>query len=196
MVVREGLKSFLADTPDLRIVGEASSAEEALKQVCEGEWDLVMLDISMPDQNGMTTLQQIKREKPKLPVLIFSMLSEDEYALATLKAGASGFVSKDSTPEQLRQAIRRAVRGGKYVGPDLAERLLSEPTKLPHERLTARELEIMLRIAHGETLTQIGRELHLSVKTISTHRAHILEKMGLATNADLTRYVLTYRLQP
>jgi two-component system, NarL family, invasion response regulator UvrY len=199
MVVREGLRGFLADTPDLWITGEASNAKEALSQIRAGEWDLVLLDISMPDQNGLITLKQIKRLRPDLPVLIFSMLSEEEHAISSLEAGASGFVSKDSTPEQIREAIRRAVRGGKYVGPRLAERLLTQTlpqrSQLPHERLTPRELDIMLRIARGKALTQIGRELHLSVKTISTHRARILQKMELATNADLTRYVISHQLQ-
>jgi two-component system invasion response regulator UvrY len=199
IVVREGLKSFLADTVDLRIAGEASDAREALFQIRSGKWDLVMLDIRMPGQNGLITLRQIKRERPDLPVLIFSMLSEEEHALSSLDAGASGFVSKDSTPEQIREAIRRVVRGEKYVGPELTERLLAQNLpqreKLPHERLTPRELDIMLRIARGESLTQIGQHLHLSVKTISTHRTRILHKMQLATNADLTRYVLNQRLQ-
>jgi two-component system invasion response regulator UvrY len=199
MVVREGLRGFLADTPDLWITGEASTAREALSQIRVGEWDLVLLDISMPDQNGLITLKQIKRLRPDLPVLIFSMLSEKEHAIRSLEAGASGFVTKDSTPEQIREAIRRAVRGGRYVSPELAERLLTQTlpqrSKLPHERLTARELEMMLRIARGQALTQIGRELHLSVKTISTHRARVLQKMELATNADLTRYVISHGLQ-
>jgi two-component system, NarL family, invasion response regulator UvrY len=153
----------------------------------------------MPDQNGLITLKQIKRLRPDLPVLIFSMLSEKEHAIRSLEAGASGFVTKDSTPEQIREAIRRAVRGGRYVSPELAERLLTQTlpqrSKLPHERLTTRELEMMLRIARGQALTQIGRELHLSVKTISTHRARVLQKMELATNADLTRYVISHGLQ-
>jgi two-component system, NarL family, invasion response regulator UvrY len=199
MVVREGLRGFLADTPDLWITGEASTAREALSQIRVGEWDLVLLDISMPDQNGLITLKQIKRLRPDLPVLIFSMLSEKEHAIRSLEAGASGFVTKDSTPEHIREAIRRAVRGGRYVSPEMAERLLTQMlpqrSKLPHERLTARELEMMLRIARGQALTQIGRELHLSVKTISTHRARVLQKMELATNADLTRYVISHQLQ-
>lgn len=199
MVVREGLRGFFADTPDLWITGEASNAREALSQIGAGEWDLVLLDISMPDQNGLITLKQIKRLRPDLPVLIFSMLSEKEHAIRSLEAGASGFVTKDSTPEQIREAIRRAVRGGRYVSPEMAERLLTQTlpqrSKLPHERLTARELETMLRIARGQALTQIGRELHLSVKTISTHRARVLQKMELATNADLTRYVISHGLQ-
>jgi two-component system, NarL family, invasion response regulator UvrY len=199
MVVREGLRGFFADTPDLWITGEASNAREALSQIGAGEWDLVLLDISMPDQNGLITLKQIKRLRPDLPVLIFSMLSEKEHAIRSLEAGASGFVTKDSTPEQIREAIRRAVRGGRYVSPEMAERLLTQTlpqrSKLPHERLTARELEMMLRIARGQALTQIGRELHLSVKTISTHRARVLQKMELATNADLTRYVISHGLQ-
>jgi two-component system invasion response regulator UvrY len=199
MVVREGLKSLLADTPDLRIAGEAASAREAYAQIRDHEWDLVMLDITIPDQNGLVTLRQIKRLNPHLPVLIFSMLSEEDYAISCVQAGASGFLSKDSSPEQIREAIRRAMRGGTYVSPSLAERLLArelpERGRLPHEHLSPRELEIMLRIARGESLTQIGRELSLSVKTVSTHRTRLLQKMRFTTNADLTRYVLTHGLQ-
>jgi two-component system invasion response regulator UvrY len=199
MVVREGLKSLLADTPDLRIAGEAANAREAYAQIRAHEWDLVMLDITIPDQNGLITLRQIKRLNPDLPVLIFSMLPEEDYAISCVQAGASGFLSKDSSPEQIREAVRRAMRGGTYVSPGLAERLLTrelpERGKLPHEHLSPRELDIMLRIARGESLTQIGRELSLSVKTVSTHRTRLLQKMRLATNADLTRYVLTHGLQ-
>lgn len=198
VVVREGLKQFLAEIPDLKTVGEASSAREALAMVRKEDWDLVLMDISMPDQNGLDALKRIKREKPNLPVLIFSNFSEEEYALTSLKAGASGYLSKDSSPEELRDAIRRVVYGGKYVGPGLAEKLLSHTTPehkvLPHERLTRREFDVLLRIARGESLTHIGEKLHLSVKTISTYRTRILEKMELSANAELTRYVVKHRL--
>lgn len=197
-VVREGLKRFLDETTDLRIAGEASSMREALVMVRQQEWDLVLLDIVLPDQSGLEGLKRIKREQPNLPVLVFSNFTEDEFALASLKAGAAGFLSKDSSPEQLRAAIRTVVGGGRYVGPVLAEQLLSgaatEPKKLPHERLSAREMDILLRISRGQSLTEIGKVLHRSVKTISTYRSRILQKMGIETNAELTRYVVQHKL--
>jgi DNA-binding NarL/FixJ family response regulator len=197
-VVREGLKRFLDETTDLRIAGEAESMREALSMVRNHDWDLVLLDIVLPDQSGLEGLKRIKREKPGLPVLVFSNFTEDEFALASLKAGAAGFLSKDSTPEQLRAAIRTVVKGGRYVGPVLAEQLLSgaagEPKQLPHERLSARELDILLRISKGQSLTEIGKVLHRSVKTISTYRSRILQKMGMETNAELTRYVVQHKL--
>lgn len=197
-VVREGLKRFLDETTDLRIAGEAESMREALAMVRGHNWDLVLLDIVLPDQSGLEGLKRIKREKPGLPVLVFSNFTEDEFALASLKAGAAGFLSKDSTPEQLRAAIRTVVKGGRYVGPVLAEQLLSgaagESKPLPHERLSGRELDILLRISKGQSLTEIGKVLHRSVKTISTYRSRILQKMGMETNAELTRYVVQYKL--
>lgn len=197
-VVREGVKRFLDETPDLRIAGEAANSREAMAQVRGGDWDLVLLDIAMPDEHGLDTLKRIKREKKSLPVLIFSNFTEHEFALSSLRAGAAGYLSKDSSPEQLREAIRRAIRGERYVGPALAEQLLAgsvpEGAGLAHQRLSARELEVMLRIARGESLTAIGQELNLSVKTISTYRTRVLEKMDLATNADLTRYVVQHGL--
>lgn len=197
-VVRQGLKQFLAETPDLMIAGEAQDAWETLAKVRDQEWDLVMLDISMPGQNGLEVLREIKREKPALPILIFSMFSEDEYAMASLKAGASGYLTKESAPVQIIEAIRVVAQGGKYVSPALVDKLLS-PTgqqrePLPHELLSKREFEILLLVSRGEPLTQIGKRLHLSVKTISTYRARILEKMGCSTNAQLTRYVDRHHL--
>lgn len=197
-VVREGVKRFLAETEDLRIAGEAASSREAIAMVRAKEWDLVLLDLAMPDQNGLEALKRIKRERPGLPVLIFSNFTENEFALSSLRAGAAGYLCKDSSPDQLREAIRRAIGGGRYVGPGLAEQLLAGTPagsgQLPHERLTARELAVMLRIARGESLTGIGGALHLSVKTISTYRSRVLQKMGLASNADLTRYVMQHKL--
>jgi two-component system, NarL family, invasion response regulator UvrY len=198
VVVREGLKQFLSETPGLEIAGEAGSGREALAKIRKEQWDLVLLDISMPDQSGIEVLKEIKRESPNLPVLIFSMFSEDEYALSTLQSGASGFVTKESAPEQLIEAIRRVAQGGKYVSSSLAEKLLSQtlPQRKPlaHELLSKREFEILLCISRGQSLTSIGERLHLSVKTVSTYRTRILEKLGLSTNAELTRYVVKHRL--
>ena len=197
-VVREGLKRFLADTADLEIAGEAKDGRQALALVREQSWDLVLLDISMPDRNGLEVLKEIKRESPDLPVLIFSMFSEDEYALTSLETGASGFLTKESAPDQIIGAIRRVAQGGKYVSSDLAEKLFaqSRSQREPpmHELLSKREFEILLSISRGESLTRIGERLHLSVKTVSTYRARIVEKLGLRTNAELTRYVVEHRL--
>jgi two-component system, NarL family, invasion response regulator UvrY len=197
-VVRQGLKQFLAETPDLMIAGEAQNAWETLAKVRDQEWDLVMLDISMPGQNGLEVLREIKREKPALPILIFSMFSEDEYAMASLKAGASGYLTKESAPVQIIEAIRVVAQGGKYVSPALVNQLLSRAEqpreRLPHELLSKREFDILLLISRGQPLTQIGERLHLSVKTISTYRARIVEKMGCSTNAELTRYVVKHHL--
>jgi len=197
-VVRQGLKQFLAETPDLMIAGEAQNAWETLAKVRDQEWDLVMLDISMPGQNGLEVLREIKRGKPALPILIFSMFSEDEYAMASLKAGASGYLTKESAPVQIIEAIRVVAQGGKYVSPALVNQLLSRTEqpreRLPHELLSKREFDILLLISRGQPLTQIGERLHLSVKTISTYRARIVEKMGCSTNAELTRYVVKHHL--
>lgn len=197
-VVREGLKQFLAETRDLRIAGEAASIQEALTLVRQRDWDLVLLDIALPDEHGLEGLRRIKQEKPGLPVLLFSNFTEDEYALSSLQAGAAGFLSKDSSPEQLRAAIRIAIDGGRYVGPGLAERLLSttmpQCRSLSHERLSSREMEILLRIGKGQSLSEIGQGLHLSVKAISSYRSRILQKMELRTNAELARYVVKHRL--
>jgi two-component system invasion response regulator UvrY len=198
-VVRQGIKQFLAETPDLTIAGEARSGEEAFAKVHAEEWDLVLLDISIPDKNGLEVLREIKQESPDLPILIFSMFSEDEYALSSLEAGASGYLSKESAPGQIIEAIRRVAQGGRYVSPGLGEKLLSYTfpqtnRELRHQLLSKREFEILLWISRGEPLTRIGERLHLSVKTVSTYRARIMEKMGMRTNADLTRYVVTHRL--
>jgi len=195
-VVREGVKRFLADTPDLAIAGEAGNAREVLARVREQDWDVVLLDLNLPDLNGIEVLKRIKHEKPALPVLIFSMFSEDEYAITALNAGASGYVAKDSPPEQILAAIHRVTSGGRYVSPALAEKLLAgnmpARQEAPHDRLSPRESEIMMLLSRGISLTRIGERLHLSVKTVSTYRTRVLEKLGLQSNAELARYVLQH----
>ena len=197
-VVRGGLKQFLAETPDLTISGEAASGRETLALVRREAWDLVLLDITLPDVNGLEILKRIKREKPGLPVIVFSMFSEDEYAITALDAGASGYLAKESPPDEILEAIRRVTKGGRYVSPALAEKLLSGaigPARKPrHEKLSAREQEVMLMLSRGTPLTAIGKQLHVSVKTVSTYRTRILEKLDLKTNADLTRYVIENKL--
>lgn len=197
-VVRTGLRQFLASTEDLRVCAEASTGDEVLEQVRKAGCEVVLLDISLPDLNGLEVLKRIKRERPDLPVLIFSMFAEDEFALPALKAGASGYLSKDSPPAQILAALRTVVGGTRYVSPKMAEKLLSGTlgpgASRPHEALSSREMEVMLRLSKGMSLTKIGEELHLSVKTISTYRTRILEKMNMESNAEIARYVLQHRL--
>lgn len=198
VVVRCGLRQFLANTEDLEIAAEASSGMEALGLLHQGDWDLVLLDMSLPDLNGIELLKRIKRARPELPVLIFSMFSEAEFALPALDAGASGYLNKDSPPQQILVAIRTVIAGTRYVSPALTEQLLSGLTspsqRPPHEALSKREMEVLLLLSKGVTLTRIAESLFVSVKTISTYRARILEKFGMQSNAELTRYVLENKL--
>ena len=190
-VVREGLKRIIAETPSMTVSGEASGGKEALEVVRKTPCDVLVLDITMPDKNGLDVLKQIHSEIPRLPVLILSMHSEDQYAIRMLRAGAAGYLSKETAPVKLVEAIRKVVRGGKYVSPSLAERLvfdLDKESKLPHETLSDREYQVLCMIASGKTVGAIADELKLSVKTISTYRARILEKLDMANNAELTRY--------
>lgn len=197
-VVRGGLRQFLANTDDLEIAAEAETGSDALALIPDGDWDLVLLDMSLPDLNGLEVLKRIKRMRPNLPVLIFSMFSEAEFAIPALDAGASGYLNKDSPPYQILAAIRTIVDGACYVSPSLAEQLLSgvvsDSSKAPHETLSRREMEVLLLLSEGVTLTRIGDTIHVSVKTVSTYRARILQKLSLQSNAELTRYVLQHKL--
>lgn len=197
-VVRGGLRQFLADTDDLEIAAEAETGSDALALIPGGDWDLVLLDMSLPDLNGLEVLKRIKQMRPNLPVLIFSMFSEAEFAIPALDAGASGYLNKDSPPYQILTAIRTVVDGARYVSPGLAEQLLSGVTsnspKAPHETLSRREMEVLLLLSKGVMLTRIGDSIHVSVKTVSTYRARILQKLGVQSNAELTRYVLEHKL--
>lgn len=193
-VVRSGLKQILAETSDIVVAGEATNGREVLEKLEKHHWDVLVLDITMPGRSGLEILKDIKRLKPELPVLVLSMHAEEQFATRTLKAGASGYLNKESAPEELVKAIRKVCAGGKYVSATQAERMVGELTgdadKLPHELLSDREYEILCLIASGKTPTQIARELSLSVKTVSTYRARILEKMNLTTSAQLTHYAI------
>jgi len=193
-IVREGLKQIVADTSDIVVAGEAVDGQEVLDQVRKKEWDLILLDISMPGRSGIDTLKDLKIEKPKLPVLVLSMYPEEQYAIRALKAGAAGYLTKESAPEELIQAIRKVSRGGKYISASLAESLASHvgtsAEKQPQETLSDREYQVMLMIASGKTVSEIANELSLSVKTISTNRVRALRKMGMKTNAEFTYYAI------
>jgi len=193
-VVRQGLKLILADHFKHAVIGEARNATEALARVWKDKWDVVVLDITMPGRSGLEVLKEIKRSKPRLPVLILSMHPEDQFAVRLLKAGASGYLTKESAGEELVGAIKKVVGGGRYVSPALAERLASYLTmdvqKAPHERVSDREFLILRMIASGKQVGQIARELSLSVSTVSTYRARILKKMDMENNAELTHYAL------
>ena len=197
-VVREGVKGILSDIPDVVVAGEAADAKQALRQTYEGDYDLVLLDISMPGVGGLEVLKQLKSEKPHLPVLMLSMYPEEQYAIRSLKAGASGYLTKESAPQELIAAIRKVCSGGKYVSASLAEKLASyldtDLEKPVHESLSDREYQVVRMIASGKTVTEIAAELSLSVKTISTNRTRALKKMRMTTNAEITHYAIRHGL--
>lgn len=197
-VVRSGLRQFLASTEDLKITAEAATGEAVLALVRQGVFDVLLLDISLPDLDGLEVLKRVKREWPDLPVLIFSMHAEDEFAVPALNAGASGYLNKDSPPAQILTALRSVATGARYVSPALAEKLLagtvSRGKRHPHEALSAREMEVLLLLSKGMPLTKIGQTLHVSVKTVSTYRSRVLEKLAMQSNAEVTRYVMEHKL--
>ena len=193
-VVRRGLKQILLDRYPVANIAEADNAQEVLNLVGEQHWDIVVLDISMPGKSGLEVLKELRKLYPKLPVLILSTHPEEQYAIRALKAGAAGYITKEMAPEQLLSAVQKVISGGKYIGQSVAE-LLAEKfsvakENVAHETLSDREYQVLCLIASGKTIGHIGRELSLSPNTISTYRARILEKMGMTTNADLTRYVI------
>jgi two-component system invasion response regulator UvrY len=174
------------------LLGEAGTPQEALDLVWNKDWDLILLDVSLPGRDGIELLKEIRSARPKVQVMILSMHSEDQFAVRALRAGAAGYLTKDSSPEILLQAVRRLLAGGKFITPSLAERLAlhldADTTKMPHESLSDREFEVLRLIGSGKTVGKIAEQLSLNVKTISTYRARILEKMGLSNNADLVQY--------
>lgn len=193
-VVRTGLKQIIESDPSLKVMGEASSGFELIEKIQEGNYDVVLLDISMPGKDGLETLKEIKKIKPKLPVLIFTVYPEDQYAVRLLKAGASGYLNKECEPEELIEAIHRVAMGRKYVSENLAELLaqkLEDSSSVPlHELLSDREFQVLCLIASGKTIKEIAEELQLSSNTVSTYRIRILEKMKMKNNAELTHYAI------
>ncbi|MBS1605023.1 MAG: response regulator transcription factor, partial [Bacteroidetes bacterium] len=189
-VVRKGLRQILLEEFLSAEIEEAVDAEELMKKVLKKDWDIVVSDISMPGRSGLEVLQQIKQHYPRLPVLILSIHPEDQYAVRVLKAGASGYLNKDSAPDELVKAVRQVLLGKKYITPSIAERLASlldqDPDKQPHESLSDREFEVLRLLASGSPVSEIAEKLSLSVTTVSTYRARILAKMNLRNNADLT----------
>lgn len=197
-VVRRGLRQIINDEPDLDVVAEAQNGQEVLDQLEKTDCNVLVLDITMPDKNGLAVLQEVKAARPRLPVLILSMHPEDQFALRALKLGASGYLTKESAPEELVGALRKVVSGGKYISSTLAEQLVSEiasdsPRPSP-ERLSEREFQVLRMIAQGKTISQIAEEMHLSVKTVSTYRTRLLLKMKMKTNAELVRYAVQHGL--
>ena len=197
-VIREGVKRILADAGNMRVVGEARAGQELLASGRAKPCDVVIMDLSMPGRGGLEALKELHSEYPKLPVLVLSMHSEEQYAVRVLKAGAAGYLTKVHVSAQLVDAIRKVVSGGKYLTPATADALAVnlgvDSEQPPHKRLSDREFQVLCLIGSGKTVSEIAEELSLSVQTISTYRAHILEKMGLENNAQLTRYALQHQL--
>lgn len=197
-VVRSGLRQMLSREPDMQIAGEAGNAKEVMEAVHREAWDVLILDIGMPGRGGIEILRDVKQQCRNLPVLILSMYPEDQYAVRSIKAGADGYLSKDIAPEELIKAIRKVLRGQRYISEGVAERLAEamndDSDILPHEALSDREYQVLCMIASGKTVSQIAADFSLSVKTVSTYRARLLEKMKLKNNAELTHYAFNHKL--
>jgi len=197
-IVRTGLKQIIAEEPDIKIIGEASDGNEVLEFLRKEPCDLVLLDLAMPKRSGLEIISEIRQIRPNTAILVLSIYPEDQYAVRALRAGASGYLTKASAPNELIKAMRKVLSGGKYISMSLAEILASEidqhTQQQPHERLSDREYQVMLMLAAGKTVTEVSRELNLSVKTISTYRARILEKMNMKNNAQMTFYAVENHL--
>jgi DNA-binding NarL/FixJ family response regulator len=197
-LVREGLKQIISGLTDMVVVDEASNGSEVLEKTSKNNYDVAVLDISMPDNNGVDIIEQVKARKPELNILVLSIYPEEQYAVRAFKAGANGYLTKESTPEELIAAIRKVSLGRKYVSTSFAEKLASDlkmDTKQPlHKMLSNREFQVMSMIASGKTIKEIAEKMSLSAKTISTYRTRILEKMGLKNNAEIIRYGIKHGL--
>ncbi|MBN2603610.1 MAG: response regulator transcription factor [Candidatus Thermoplasmatota archaeon] len=198
-IVRQGLRQILTENSGMCTVDEAENGHQVLEKISKEEFGVLVLDICMPGENGIEILKTVRQLSPDLPVLMLSMYSEDQYAIRALKAGASGYLTKDKAPDVLIQAINKVAEGRKYISPILAEKLAdnlyhNKNNRVLHELLSDREYEVMCHIASGKTVSQIGQEMNLSVKTISTYRSRILDKMKMKTNAELTHYAIKNNL--
>ena len=193
-IVRDGLKRIIAATADLEVAGEAASGDEALALVRANDYDIAMVDMSMPGLSGIALLKRLKAEKPKLKLLVLSMHGEHQYAARALKAGASGYLTKDSAADQLLGALRKIAAGGVHISDAAASALVSAQGASSHESLSDREFEVMRLLVEGLGPSEIGERLHLSVKTVSTHKTRILEKLGVGSTAELVRYALEHKL--
>ena len=198
-IFRQGVKQILVQYDRQVKIGEAATAAAAMELVRESRWDVIILDLSLPDRSGLQLLIEIKREQPDVPVIVLSMHADDEYAVRALRSGASAYVTKESAPEELTAAVQKVLRGGRYMTPALAEKLAfayasPESQTRPHQTLSERELEVLQLIGAGKSLKEIAAMLSLSVKSVSTYRARVLEKMTMSTNADLIRYVVENNL--
>jgi len=197
-IVREGLKQILAGQPDFQVVAEASDGHEALKRVRELEFDVLLLDMSMPGKSGVELIKQVKSEKPKLRILVLSMHEEHQYAVRAIRAGASGYLTKEGAAVQLTAALRKVAGGGAFITPEVAERLALDAmphTDGPlHETLSDREFQVFRLLVNGRTVSDIAEQLHLSAKTVSTHKARLMEKLQVDSNAELIHYAVRHRL--
>lgn len=198
-LVREGLKRIVADAPDFSVVGEAADGTEVMRAVRELEFDVLVLDLSMPGRSGMELIKLVKAEKPRLRILVLSMHQETQYAVRAIKSGASGYLTKESAPAQLGEAIRKIAGGGASISGDVAEQLAlgampGGGQALPHETLTDREFEVFRLLAAGAAVTEVAAQLNLSVKTVSTHKANLMQKLGLQNPTEMVRYALKHGL--
>ncbi len=197
-VVRQGIKQIITDMDGPVDIGEAGNGSDAVRMLRDGEWDMVLLDINLPGKNGIEVLKQIKGEWKKLPVMMLSMYSEDQYAMRAIRSGASGYMTKETAPDELLNAITKVMRGGRYISAEVAEKLVFDQDEvgdeLAHHELSDREYEVLRLIASGHTVSEIADQLALSVKTISTYRSRILEKMKMKHNAELTHYAIKHEL--
>lgn len=197
-VVRRGIKQILTDETDIQVTGEASNADELLLMLNDQTWDLLILDITMPGRSGLDILLDLKKMKPEMKILILSMHPEEEIAIRALKTGADGYLNKDSVPGELIRAIKKVTSGGKYISSTLAENLIfktgKDLKKLPHETLSEREFQVLCLLSSGNSLSEIAGKFNLSIKTISTYRARILEKLNLKSNVELTHYAIKNKL--
>jgi two-component system invasion response regulator UvrY len=197
-IVRKGLRQMLAEAFPGAVFGEASDAAEAVRKVRESDWDAAVLDISLPDRSGLEVLSEIRKMRPKLPIVVLSMYDEEQFAVRAMRAGAAGYVTKRKAAGEIVAAVKKALAGGRYLTPSLAAKLGGEigldAAQVPHQRLSNREFEVFLLLASGRTVKSIAEQLHVSVQTVSTHRTRLLEKMKMKTNADLTGYAVLERL--